>query len=299
MDIGIILSLMQEETQEKEVRLLKVSMAEPWLECRLVQSQKHPASRQSALFYLVYTPSCSPSDKCPKNGAVSPEGSECAMAKSSRPQKTGGSGVPPRQSWKASVSEEESAHADRGLFFHLELILRMCPLCHAASASCCWAQGASFLLRISPLPGVCRWLVLISWSHLVDEANINAWRSPIPGAHFYGAQRSPSTESQGRLWVMGRGRRLKVRLLANLLPAAAGWQWWSHLTYLWAAIYIHCTFAVLPFSAERLPVGPGGIPLRRWNCGKRKWGSHSSSNPLGLCHPSLKLGFLVCKWRQS
>lgn len=127
MDIDIILSLMQEETQEKEVRLLKVSMAEPWLECRLVQSQKHPASRQSALFYLVYTPSCSPSDKCPKNGAVSPEGSECAMAKSSRLHKTGGSGVPPRQSWKASVSEEESAHADRGLFFHLELILGCVP----------------------------------------------------------------------------------------------------------------------------------------------------------------------------
>lgn len=31
---------------------------------------------------------------------------------------------------------------------------------------------------------MCRWLVLISWSHPVDEANINAWGSPIPGAHF-------------------------------------------------------------------------------------------------------------------
>lgn len=152
------------------------------------------------------------------------------------------------------------------------------------------AHGTSFLFRISPLPGVCRWLVLISWSHLVDEANINAWRSPIPGTHFYGAQRSPSAKSQGRLWVMGWGRRLKVRLLANLLPAAAGLQWWSHLTYLWAAIYIHCTFAVLPFSPERLPVGLGGIPLRRWNCRKRKWGSHSSCNPLGLCHPYTETG---------
>lgn len=125
-------------------------MAEPWLECRLVQSQSHPASRQSALFYLVYIPSCSPSVKCPEKGTASPEGSECAMAKRSRPWKTGDSGVPPRQSWKASVSEEESAHVDRGCFFHLELILRVFPLCHAASASCCWAQGTSFLLRIPP-----------------------------------------------------------------------------------------------------------------------------------------------------
>lgn len=272
-------------------------MAEPWLECRLVQSQSHPASRQSALFYLVYIPSCSPSVKCPEKGTASPEGSECAMAKRSRPWKTGDSGVPPRQSWKASVSEEESAHVDRGCFFHLELILRVFPLCHAASASCCWAQGTSFLLRIPPPPGVCRWLVLISWSHLVDEANINAWRSPIPGAHFYGAQWSPSTESQGRLWVMGWGRRLKVRLLANLLPAAARLQWWSHLTYLWAAIYIHCTFAVLPFSAERLPVGLGGIPLRRRNCGKRKWGSHSSCNPLGLHHPFTETGLPCMQMR--
>ena len=44
--------------------------------------------------------------------------------------------MPPLQSGKASVSEEGSAHADRGCFFHLELILRVFPLGHAASASC-------------------------------------------------------------------------------------------------------------------------------------------------------------------
>lgn len=77
----------------------------------------------------------------------------------------------------------------------------------AASASCCLAQGNSFLPG-APHLWACRWLVLISWSHSVDEANINAWRSPIPGARFY---ESSSAKSRQRLWLMGWGRHLKVR----------------------------------------------------------------------------------------
>lgn len=58
------------------------------------------------------------------------------------------------------------------------------PLPHAV-----WLKVILFFLE--PLLRVCRRLVLISWSHLVDEANINAWRSPIPGTHFCQSSTEP------------------------------------------------------------------------------------------------------------
>lgn len=146
-------------------------MAEPWLEFRLVQSQSHPASCQSALSYLVYTPICSPSVKCPEKGTISPEGSECAMAKRSRPWKKGDFGCPLGRVGRLLYQRREALMQTGAASFTLSL---SCGCFPCAMQPLLPAQGTSFLFRISPLPGVCRWLVLISWSHLVDEANINA-----------------------------------------------------------------------------------------------------------------------------
>lgn len=51
------------------------------------------------------------------------------------------------------------------------------PLCPAV-----WLKVTLSLLE--PVLRVYKWLVLISWSHPADEANINAWGSPIPGTCF-------------------------------------------------------------------------------------------------------------------
>ena len=44
---------------------------------------------------------------------------------------------------------------------------------------------------LEPILRMCKWLVLISWSHPIDEANINAWGSPIPGTCFCESSAKP------------------------------------------------------------------------------------------------------------
>ena len=84
------------------------------------------------------------------------------------------------EKWDPPALEEGRLHADRDISPLWSSHCR-CPYLKKASLSSIPWQPLSpavclkvILFFLEPPLRVCRWLVLISWSHPVDEANINA-----------------------------------------------------------------------------------------------------------------------------
>ena len=134
-----------------------------------------------------------------------------------------------------------------------------------------WLKVILFFLE--PPLRIRRWLVLISWSHPVDEANINAWGSPIAGAHFCESSAEPIHKVMAKALTDGLEEDIWRSSLSRKLLHS---NYWDTSGAFEITKYGRCIFTPsdppqAEFSEVRLPIGLWGFSeknLEQWQrCG--------------------------------